>query len=131
MSDDLVKRLRGTTKWSRQVTAENVSFAVTVEDDAPFLAADALEAKDAEIERLRREVDVLTNTPKPSLPDADDLAWARDVFDRLDAKRYRWLRDAPTNAQIYSVSQSEILLRGDELDDAIDAAMEEKQNGHR
>lgn len=34
----------------------------------------------SEIERLRAEVRVLTNTPRPSQPDAAGVAWAHELF---------------------------------------------------
>ena len=108
------------------------------ERDALKAEYDKREALDAEIERLTAERDELRRQldPMGEYTSADELIAAlhaekaEDEAMKLDAQRYRWLRNEANTARkcdpmvcIYPLDEQD-LIDGDRLDIAIDAAME-------
>lgn len=50
---------------------------------------------------------------------------------RADAERYRWLREGSNDDKVISISKHEVLLRGNDLDAAIDAQIAKDAEGEK
>jgi len=105
---DLIERLR-----ERRITRWVHSTGMPPKSDGFTRDALCIEAAD-EIERLTNNTDNLRQQ-------VEDLTKERDAL-RLDAARYRWLR-----ANHLQVGPDAWIITGDDLDEAIDAAMKERR----
>lgn len=124
MSDDLAKRLRGSA-----VDAKRSRLGSYAED--LFQAAAALEAKDARIKEVERNLersDKIWNNAMDKAYAERDAALRRAEEAERDARRYRWLRDVvcdyrPQRMELWIHEFLGPIARGGDVDAAIDAAI--------